>query len=581
MFYILIILGILIRLILIPHPGFEADMAYWKSWGLAASDKGIVWLVNNTNFNYPPGFAYILVLVHKIYSLFKDPHNIAEFWLNNNILYLYIFKSLTVIADIGIVILLLLFAKKFRSPLGFAAAAFYFLNPAVLFDGAVWGQVDQFGLFLFLLSFYLLLEDRYAASSIIFTISCLMKFQNIIFIPLYFLFIFKKSGYQPMVKSVATSVAVFIIITAPLLLSQQAGFLIKLLTVNFDWFPYYSLHAYNIWWIVAGLEGMGLSDKNLVLGIINAKQLGLLFFIAAYFAAFIAVIKANKELLIKRFIISCGFVVMVFFHILTESHDRYLFHLLGFLPLIVLADAKKSRQTLFFAGIFSVFFFLNLYVAMYVNYPKFLFWPGGKELAKNFSLFISLGQIGLFVAFFLLYMYKSYIKLWIYNGAILFIVVGMLVFQNRNYIAKKPISLSDIEPVAKSQEYLSPVKNMTVDSQLDPMRWNRLSTNYFFYREGIGSHADSTIIYALNGKFSKFQSDYGVDTEGHETAAVVFAIEGDGRELFRSKPKGRFDNPSTVSVSIKGVKNLALKIYKAGKSNFGAHADWLKPVIIR
>ena len=86
MYFLLLSLGLVVRLLLIPVSGFKADIAFWKGWGLAVTDKGIIWLVNNTNYNYPPGFAYILELIGKVYKLFADPYNIGQYWMDNNLL---------------------------------------------------------------------------------------------------------------------------------------------------------------------------------------------------------------------------------------------------------------------------------------------------------------------------------------------------------------------------------------------------------------------------------------------------------------------------------------------------------------
>lgn len=581
MFYILLLIGLIIRLILIPHPGFEADVAYWKGWGLAVSDKGILWLVKNTNYNYPPGFAYILYLINKIYALFSNPHVIASYWDKTNFLYLFLIKGVTVFADLGIVILILKIAKKLNSKIGPILALVYFLHPAVLFDGALWGQVDQFGLFLFLVVIYFLMTDQLFLATTIFTVSFLMKLQNIIFIPLFFIFVYRKYGYKDTVKSLAYSSLAFLIVSLPFFLYHEFGSLIYLMTVNSDWFPYFSLNAFNLWWILSGLNGMGLSDKNLLFGITNAKFLGLLLFSLGYFTACVTTFMSKRENLLKNFIISSTFVVFAFFHLLTESHDRYLFPAIGLLLLLILfIDKKDFRKTALLTILVSASFFLNLYIAMYFNYPQAVFWPFFKETTLSITLFISLVQIGLFIWFFIQFVFPGYVKNIKLNLAMVILIIAVLLGQNWSYLAKKPVSLSKLKPINTNQEYLRPVSNMTVDSQIDVFKWARLSDNYFFYDKGIGSHADSLIEYSLKGKFSQFVSDYGIDTEGNPEAQVYFSVWGDGRELFHSEPKGRFDSPSTVRVNIEGVDKLALRIFKI-KSNFGAHADWLDPALIR
>jgi hypothetical protein len=122
---------------------------------------------------------------------------------------------------------------------------------------------------------------------------------------------------------------------------------------------------------------------------------------------------------------------------------------------------------------------------------------------------------------------------------------------------------------------------MTVESARGVKYWNRLSNNYYFYDLGIGTHANSMIIYALGGRFSKFSTDFGIDTEAGDQNKAIFIIQGDGRELFRSKPKGKFDYPESISINIKNINKLTLKTKMEGTANNGLHTDWLNPVLIK
>ena len=187
MYFLLLLFGFVVRLLLIPVPGFKADMAFWKGWGLAVADKGIIWLVNNTNYNYPPGFAYILDLIGKIYKLFADPYDVNQYWMDTNLLYLFLFKLLIIASDIGIVFLIIKISEKLRMKWGWLLGVMFFLNPAVIFDGVIWGQVDQFGLFLFLGAIYFFIDEKPLLASVIFTMAWLMKWQNILFIPIFYI----------------------------------------------------------------------------------------------------------------------------------------------------------------------------------------------------------------------------------------------------------------------------------------------------------------------------------------------------------------------------------------------------------
>lgn len=582
MYLLPLLLGLVVRVLLIPVSGFKADMAFWKGWGLAVADKGIIWLVNNTNYNYPPGFAYILDLIGKIYKLFADPYNVAQYWMDNNLLYLFLFKIIIILADIGIVFLIIKISQKLKSKWGWLLAVLFFLNPAVLFDGVVWGQVDQFGLFLFLGAIYFFVDEKPNLASIIFTIAWLMKWQNILFIPIFYLFIYKKYSFNDLIKSVAVSFITFSIITFPFWFHREMAGLFNLFTVNSNWFPWYSLNAFNGWWIASGLNGMGISDKTLVLGIINAKQLGLLMFCLFYFIASLNIFLAKKEDALKQFILSSSLVILSFFHLLTQSHERYLFHLLGFVIMFYLFKIEKKLSNvlkLFLVVTFGIFF--NMYIGMAYNYPDQVYWPFSIDLTQSFTLFISYFQIVTFIYIFIKY-FSSFIKknyLWLIIALTIFF--GVLLFSNYNYIFHKPISLTKITPIDTRQDYLRPMTNMTVESAMGVKYWNRLSNNYFFYNKGVGAHANSEISYGLGKKFSKLTTDFGIDTEAGDQNKAIFIIQGDGRELYKSKPKGKYDYPESVTVSIKGVNKLTLVIKSEGTSISGLHADWLNPMLLR
>lgn len=582
-FILFIVLGLFIRLLFIPHTGFEADMAYWKGWGLAALDKGPIWLVNNTNYNYPPAFIYVLQAINFVYALIQSPYN-TSYWANTNILYLLLVKAITIVADIGVTLLIAQFgAKCGKRRWGMLFAIVYLLSPVSIFDGSIWGQVDQFGLFFFLGAMYLLLLEKPFSASIVFTLSFLLKFQNIMFIPLFFVYMYKRYEIKGMARSLFVSLAVFVLITLPFIVGYEMDAVINLLIVNADWFPHMSLNAFNPWWLYSGLSGLDMSDKHLVFGITNAKQFGLYMFIILYAFATIIVFFSKKQDLLRRFILAQALVVFGFFHLLTESHERYLYHLMGLVPLVAFFQTQSRRILLTFVYylLFILSFFLNMYIAFQFFYQS-VWWPFDKSFSLLVSFFVSWANIVLFGAFVLIYSRKYIVRYALFLSVVIACVIGVIAVQNMPYIAKKPIALSTLKPIQQTQQYAKPVFDMTVNSHFGWKKWNRLSVNYFYYDKGIGSHANSAITYSVKGKFQTLKTDYGIDTEGGPEAEVLFIVEGDGKELFRSKPMGRFDMPKTAMLDIAGVDMLVLKIKtEKGKSINGAHADWLDPVLLR
>ena len=96
------------------------------------------------------------------------------------------------------------------------------------------------------------------------------------------------------------------------------------------------------------------------------------------------------------------------------------------------------------------------------------------------------------------------------------------------------------------------------------------------FQEGIGTHADSEIVYDLEGKdFDYFEALVGVEQSIPNTnrSSITFIIEGDGKELYNSGLMNYTTPAKTVKVSVKDVKQLKLIVEDNGNKD-SDHAAW-------
>jgi len=581
----------LLRMVFVPNPGFEADMSFWKSWGIAPYDHGIVWSAFNTNNNYPTPFAYLLWVVTSIYSLFASPHNFNEFWSNTNLLFLTLMKLPAVAADLGIAYIILNIPKLLKrinildipESLATICAALYLFSPLSIFDSAVWGQVDSLGIFLFLVAVVLVFSKKPFLAGAMYMVALMTKLQNMIYGPLFFLFIWQLLGFSGLVKAIGGSTLLFFVLNIEFLLSGNMARVITSLIDNYDYFPYMSLNAYNIWWMVSKGNGMGMSDKMLTVGIINAKTMGLLLFASTYLLATVNQLKKGAS----SFFLSLTLVVGAFFFFQTESHDRYLFpaFVFGLFWVILtihdhltIKDRKQFWKTPVFQNIligyilFTLLYFLNLHTAFIANYPingiemlSFLNSPGW---TISISVVLTIGYVAFLIS------QSSFI------GSNVCLILLAIIGLNMPLFLKKPISLTTLTPYYREQQFGSLTTNMPVNAKQSNWKtWDRLSTQYFFYPKGLGTHASSKLIYHIGKRFTTFTSDYGIDTEAGNQASVIFEAYGDDKLLFRSEIMKRYDNPRHVEMDVTGVTYLTLIVTDAGDGNFDDHADWLNPVL--
>lgn len=108
------------------------------------------------------------------------------------------------------------------------------------------------------------------------------------------------------------------------------------------------------------------------------------------------------------------------------------------------------------------------------------------------------------------------------------------------------------------------------------------------FRKGLGVHARSTLTYAVDGAFSRFQAVLGVDdyairlTGQDPVGNVTFVVKGDGKELERREGVTSRTAPLPISVDIRGVKELVLHVdFGNDRSGQGDFADWALARIIR
>jgi len=583
---IILFLGLVLRLLLVPQPGFEADIAYWKSWSLAASDKGIVWLTQNTNYNYPAGFALVLWLTAKIYRLFADPANYQQYWQTSNYLFLLLSKLPSIICDLGIAwgiyYLLrqpqLLGLPKNSSRLALPLAAVFVFHPVVFYDGAWWGQVDSVGV-AFVLLVLIFLARRQPTLATIFIISGFMlKLQVIVFLPLFFLYLWRNFSFKTMAKNLAVAALTYLAWSFPFVLKNSLERTFYLIYQNADWFPLLSLRAYNLWWLVAGGKGMEISDKILTLGVTSAKTMGLILFSSFYLLAVgLVLTREGPKNLLLAFILAG----LAFFLFPTQSHERYIFPAFCFLFLLLPDYWEKPAKRRWFLLLFfllSVSVFAGLNSSMLVNYPENGIKVFGFLTSKNWEMAFSLFNL----VFFFLFLWevgKNLTLFW--KLATLGILVTGVLLTNLEYLVKKEISLTKLKPISATQDYGTLQVNRNLNSMFGPKSWSFLSVNYFFYRQGFGTHANSQIVFDLDKKFRRLETDFGVDTAASQRASVVFEIYGDGKLLFRSQKMTKGDLPRHADVSLEGVKTLLLAVNDAGDGITEDHANWLEPRIYR
>jgi hypothetical protein len=140
------------------------------------------------------------------------------------------------------------------------------------------------------------------------------------------------------------------------------------------------------------------------------------------------------------------------------------------------------------------------------------------------------------------------------------------------------IALSDLDWCSASSGYL-PVKKDKANGGPS------LSTGGRRFAKGLGTHPDSTIIYDLQGVFTRLSGACGIedqngmpDTVPHDSSGqAIFSITGDGRLLLPPTRMVHGQAARAFNVDITGVQRLALIVALPADAmpNHAPHANWL------
>ncbi|WP_440118785.1 NPCBM/NEW2 domain-containing protein [Paenibacillus sp. QZ-Y1] len=102
-----------------------------------------------------------------------------------------------------------------------------------------------------------------------------------------------------------------------------------------------------------------------------------------------------------------------------------------------------------------------------------------------------------------------------------------------------------------------------------------LTLNNKTYTKGLGTHANSEIVYKLDGQYTSFAALVGVDNEVGTVGSVEFQVQVDNQVVFSSGVMHNNIEPKEVHVNLSGKNELKLIVTDGGDGINSDHADWV------
>lgn len=348
LFFLLLTLGFIIRLIFIAIPGFKIDVDDWFAWSIRLQEVGFSHFYTGTIFSdYPPGYMYILGLLVSLKEIF---HLSTTQYYN-------LLKIPAILAETVLATTIFFIVKKERSLKGaYITSAFILFNPALIFITAIWGQIDALLGLLLVLSVYCLKNKKLIAASTLFTLAFLMKPQAIAIGPVFLFYLLRHFNKDTILSLTIPGIITVIILPFPFFPTQPIIAVLSKFLLTAAEYPYTSLFAYNIW----GIVGFWVSDTTRFLSLTYQSWSIIIF---SLYWIFLAYLYFKKRLDLYSL---SALALLGFYFLPTRVHERYLYPAIPFL--ILSASEIKSTILLIVTGIASLIFFCSLYyVYIYYN----------------------------------------------------------------------------------------------------------------------------------------------------------------------------------------------------------------------
>jgi Gpi18-like mannosyltransferase len=384
---IALLVSFIIRMYLSQFEGHGYDISLFKTWSRGVYYTGFAHFYNGIGSDYPPFYIYILWAIGTFYKSFIS----FSFDIDSPI-FSILLKMPAILADIATALLIFLIVRKYGSfRLAFISMISYAFNPAIIYDSAIWGQVDSVYTLFFMLALMLFVSGKQMLSGVSMALAILTKPQSLVLVPFFALVMIKKKSPLTLAKIISVSFAAFVIVALPFYLDTSILDLFKLYFTSYIQYPYNSLNAFNFW----AFGGLFQPDNTQFL-FMTYRMWGYLMFglIFMYVSHFVLKNKDDKSIYIASAIL-----FFAFFMVLTRIHERYLFPM--FAPLAVAMTLDRRFSYVYVIATFT--FLFNLHYVL-EEYKTGIAFPYGDLLIP-----VTAG-INIVLLIYTIYCYSTYKK---------------------------------------------------------------------------------------------------------------------------------------------------------------------------
>lgn len=371
-----LLIGLVVRVVFAHQGTYWRDLNSFIGWSHRLYQQGFKSFYEAWS-DYLPGYLYVLWFLGWLKQRFL-------FFLPDEIL----FKLPAILADLATAGVIYKLVKEwFTSKIASVVCLLYLLNPAVLANSTLWGQVDSINTLFYLLAILAAVQTKCLFTAVWTALAVVTKPQGLVILPLI-VYPYLKQKQWLKLSSVGL---VFSFLSLGLFwpfLPQNENLLL------FAWqrwqfalnqYQATSLNAFNLW----GILGMLWQPDSRMLGFVTCRNLGLGLFGLSYLVMFLKVGRSleTKVSVEKTLISLAGLLFLALFLYPTRVHERHLF---SAFPFLILTAS-------FLEGFESIYLFFSASYLANLSYAYVWLTQDFRHLFPDYLIsFFSLANLGFF-----------------------------------------------------------------------------------------------------------------------------------------------------------------------------------------
>lgn len=360
LFLLLLSVGLALRLWLgSRYAGFMSDQNLFVQWMNALRQYGLGTVyIHDPNINYPPLFLLFMQGYAGLLHGFGITIQAGQLS----------FKLLLIVLDLvaGIAVFSWSLGKE-KTVVRWVLLCIFVLNPALIVNSSIWGQVDILNGMLMAGALLTLLASPVLAG-ILFALALLTKLQAIVIAPVFGFYLLKclwQRNMKPLLHMITGVLIPLIIVT--IYFASHSGLQAMFKSAYMSAVGLYTqvtLNALNIWFYVVGTIPT-TNDTQKLWNFISLRNLGFVLLLLAVIYTGIYLWKCRT--MTTAILLKAGvWISFAFFMLPTEIHERYSIPALILVLLVTMLD----RKWIAIACVLSVTITYNLWGVLTSNLPQ-------------------------------------------------------------------------------------------------------------------------------------------------------------------------------------------------------------------